>query len=148
MAIEDFYLGPGRVDIKPDEIVTAILIPKSRYANTFGHYIKYTMRNAMDIATLGCSVNVKLAQDKKSIERAKIAFGVAGPVPLRARIAEESVAGAPVNNDTVELFASKILEDINPRDSWRASKAFRQHVAIEITKRAFRKSIELAGGVI
>ena len=59
LPIQDFYLGAGRVDIHPDEIQTAILIPKASYENCFGHYIKYAMRNAMDIATTGCSVNVK-----------------------------------------------------------------------------------------
>lgn len=33
----------------------------------------------MDIATLGCSVNVRLSEDKKTIERARIAYGVARP---------------------------------------------------------------------
>ena len=60
LPIQDFYLGAGRVDIHPDEIQTAILIPKASYTNCFGHYIKYAMRNAMDIATTGCSVNVVL----------------------------------------------------------------------------------------
>ena len=46
------------------------------------------MRNAMDIATLGTSVNVRLSADKKTVERARVAFGVAGPVPLRAAAAE------------------------------------------------------------
>ena len=36
-------------------------------------------RNAMDIATLGTSVNVRLSADKKTVERARVAFGVAGP---------------------------------------------------------------------
>ena len=66
------------------EIQTAILIPKASYDRTFGHYIKYAMRNAMDIATLGTSVNARLSPDKKTFERVRIAFGVAGPVPLRA----------------------------------------------------------------
>ena len=44
-------LHPGRAgDIRPGEIQTAILIPKESYENTFGHYIKYAMRSAMDIA--------------------------------------------------------------------------------------------------
>ena len=47
---------------------------------------------------------------------------------------------------TVDAFANAILSDINPRDSWRASKAFRQHIALEIAKRCLVKSIELAGG--
>lgn len=79
LPIRDFYIKAGLVDIHPDEIQTAIIIPKASYENTYGHYIKYSMRNAMDIATLGCSVNVRLSPDKKIIERARIAYGVARP---------------------------------------------------------------------
>ena len=86
LPIKDFYLRAGKVDIRAEEgeIQTAILIPKVSYENCFGHYIKYAMRNAMDIATTGCSVNVVLSEDKKTIVRARIAYGVAGPVPMRA----------------------------------------------------------------
>ena len=68
--IHDFYIRAGKVDIREGEIQTAILIPKESYENTFGHYIKYAMRNAMDIATLGTSVNVRLSADKKTVDRA------------------------------------------------------------------------------
>ena len=88
--IKDFYLKAGAVDLRAEEgeIQTAILIPKASYDRTWGHYIKYAMRNAMDIATLGTSVNARLSPDKKTFERVRIAFGVAGPVPLRALNAE------------------------------------------------------------
>ena len=146
--IKDFYIKAGTVDLRVEdgEIQTAILIPKASYDRTWGHYIKYAMRNAMDIATLGCSVNVRLSEDKKTIERARIAYGVAGPVPLRCATAEAAAQGKPLTEETVEAFANAILSDINPRDSWRASKAFRQHIALEIAKRCLVKSIELAGG--
>ena len=75
--IHDFYIKAGKVDIREGEIQTAILIPKESYENTYGCYIKYAMRNAMDIATLGTSVNVRLSADKQSVERARVAFGVA-----------------------------------------------------------------------
>ena len=83
-SIQEFYIKAGKVDLREGEIQTAILISKESYENCFGHYIKYAMRNAMDIATLGTSVNVRLSADKKTVERARVAFGVAGPVPLRA----------------------------------------------------------------
>ena len=148
LPIHDFYIKAGTVDIRAGEgeIQTAILIPKASYDRCFGHYIKYAMRNAMDIATLGCSVNVRLSADKKTVDRARIAYGVAGPVPLRCACAEAAAQGKPLTGETVETFAHAILDDINPRDSWRASKAFRQHIAVEIAKRCFVKSIELAGG--
>ncbi len=148
LPISQFYLSAGKVDIAPDEIQTAILVPKSAYDGYFGHYIKYAMREAMDIATIGCSVNVKLSADKTTIEDVRIAYGVAGPIPLRATTAETLAKGKLTTLDTVEAFGNAVLEDIKPRDSWRASKAFRQHMAVELAKRALTQSITLAGGVV
>ena len=146
LPIRDFYLKAGVVDLKPDEIQTAILIPKAAYEGYFGHYIKYAMREAMDIATTGCSVNVKLSEDKKTIEDARIAYGVAGPIPMRAETAEAAAKGQPVSKETVSAFAKAVLQDVHPRDSWRASKAFREHIAVELAKRCLCESIRLAGG--
>jgi len=146
LPVSEFYLRAGKVDIREGEIQTGILIPKESYENTYGHYIKYAMRNAMDIATLGTSVNVRLSADKKTVERARIAFGVAGPVPMRAVTAERFAAGKPVSTETAEAFAQAVKEDINPRDSWRAARDFRMHIAVESAKRAFMESVRLAGG--
>ena len=146
LPIQEFYISAGKVDICPDEIQTAILLPKASYENCLGHYIKYAMRSAMDIATTGCSVNVVLSGDKKTIERARIAYGVAGPVPMRAAHAEEAAQGRPASQETADAFAAAVLEDIHPRDSWRASKAFREHIAVELAKRGLMESIRLAGG--
>ena len=146
--IKDFYLKAGTVDLRIEdgEIQTAILIPKASYDRTFGHYIKYAMRNAMDIATLGTSVNVRLTADKKHVERARVAFGVAGPIPLRAVTAEAAAAGKPVSEELAAQFAQAVKEDINPRDSWRAARDFRMHIAVESARRAFLESVKLAGG--
>ena len=104
------------------------------------------MRNALDIATNGCSVNVRLSADKKTFDRVRVAYGVAGPIPMRAPHAEEFLTGKAVTMENVEAFAQKVLEDINPRDSWRASKALRQHVAVESAKRCIIESVKRAGG--
>ena len=146
LPIQAFYLAAGKTDVRPDEIQTAILIPKASYENCFGHYIKYAMRSAMDIATTGCSVNVVLSPDKKTIVRARIAYGVAGPIPMRAPSAEKAAGGKPLTADTAEAFAQAVLSDIQPRDSWRASKAFREHIAVELAKRCLTEAVKQAGG--
>lgn len=146
LPISEFYIRAGKVDIREGEIQTGILIPKESYENTHGHYIKYAMRNAMDIATLGTSVNVKLSEDKKTVVRARVAFGVAGPVPLRAKTAEALAENQPVSLELAEKFAQAVKEDINPRDSWRAAKDFRMHIAVESARRAFIEAAKLCGG--
>lgn len=148
LPIQEFYIKAGKVDLRPGEIQTGILIPKKSYEGYQGHYIKYAMRNAMDIATLGCSANVKLSKDGKVIEDIRIAYGVAGPVPMRAVHAEESGRGKCVSGQSLEEIAEQVLLDIHPRDSWRASKAFREHIAKVLCQRTVKEAIVRAGGVI
>lgn len=145
---KDFYISAGKVDLRSAELLTAILIPKASYSNCFGHYIKYTMREAMDIATTGCSVNVTLSADKKCFERVRVGFGVAAPIPARAPSAERLANGAIVCANTIKEASAAVLEDINPRTSWRAKKEFREHIAVEMAARALTKATELAGGVL
>ena len=149
--IKDWYIKAKVVDLKPAEIQTAILIPKESYDRCFGHYIKYSMnsmRNALDIATTGCSVNVRLSEDKKTFERVRIGYGVAAPIPVRAYTAEEFLNGKEITEENIKKFAETVLEDINPRDSWRAGKALRKHISVVMAERALRESISLAGGVV
>ena len=91
---------------------------------------------------------MRLSPDKKTFERVRIAYGVAGPIPMRAPTAEASIQGLPVTMENVDKFAETVLQDINPRDSWRASKAFRQHVAVESARRCLNESVKLAGGAL
>lgn len=147
-SIREFYISAGKVDLNHNEILTSILIRKESYEGYKGHYIKYAMRNAMDIATLGCSVNSKLSADKKTILDARIAYGVAGPVPMRATSAETAVKGLPVCVESVERFAKAALNDVNPRTSWRASREFRLNLVEQMAKRALTESIHLNGGEI
>jgi xanthine dehydrogenase FAD-binding subunit len=146
--IEDWYIKAKVVDLRPAEIQTAILIPKSSYDGCYGHYIKYSMRNALDIATTGCSVNVRLSADKKTFERVRIAYGVAAPIPIRAKTAEEFLNGKEITEDNIRKFAETVLKDINPRDSWRAGRALRRHISVVMAERALRESIILAGGEV
>ena len=144
--IQKFYVSAGKVVLEHNEVLTSILIRKESYEGYKGHYIKYGMRNAMEIATTGCSVNVKLSADKKTFEDVRIAYGVAGPVPMRVPSAEAAAKGKPVSDETVKAFSKAVLEDINPRTSWRASKEFRSHLAVELADRAIRESVRLSGG--
>ena len=146
LPIEKFYLSAGKVDLKPAELQTAILIPKEAYDNYHGFYIKYGMRNAMEIATTGCSVNVRLNDDKTVIEDIRIGYGVAGPVPLRARHAEAVGRGLTVSPESIRAISEAVSEDVRPRDSWRASKAFREHLCHVRCERAAEAAIRRAGG--
>ncbi|MCR5683926.1 MAG: xanthine dehydrogenase FAD-binding subunit XdhB [Lachnospiraceae bacterium] len=148
--IQEFYIKAGTVDIRVEEgeIQTGILIREDSYLETHGYYIKYAMRNAMDIATLGTSVNARLSPDKTRFDRVRVAFGVAGPIPLRAVTAESFINGRDVTYENIEAFSHEVLNDVHARDSWRAAKDFREHIAVESAKRALLEAVKRCGGII
>ena len=134
------------MDLRQGEILTYVIIPAKEYEGYHGHYIKYSMRNAMDIATISCSVVSKVDQQAGVIEDVRITFGVAAPVPYRCTKAEEALKGMKIEESLYEKTAQLTREEINPRDSWRASRAFRLQIGGEIAARALRCTVELAGG--
>lgn len=147
VSIRDFYTGPGKTIREREEILTSIHITEEHYAGYGGHYIKYGKRNAMEIATLGCAVSVKLSDDKLHVVDVRLAYGVAAPTPLRCPAAEQTLMGADISESTVNAFAEQALLEVTPRTSWRASKEFRLHLVKELAKRTLCQAILHAGGI-
>lgn len=147
--IKDFYTGPGKTVRDRCEVCKCFIIKKENFENYYGYYFKYGKRKSLEIATLGCSVLVKLNAAKDAIEDVKIAYGVAAPTPSRAYKAEEFAKGKKLDDKTLlDEFAKLALEEMKPRDSWRASKEFREQLIKEMAKRSLVNSIRRAGGKI
>jgi xanthine dehydrogenase FAD-binding subunit len=146
VGVADFFKGPGQVDLKPGELLTAITIPSAEYSGRHGHYIKYAMRDAMDIATIGCAAVVKVDLDGNTLSDLRLAFGVAAPVPIRCPRAEAAGKGQPLDADLLDKVAAAVAGDVRPRDSWRAAKAFRLQIIFELARRCVRRAVTDAGG--
>ncbi|MCU0823000.1 MAG: xanthine dehydrogenase FAD-binding subunit XdhB [Spirochaetes bacterium] len=144
--IKDFYLAPGKTDIRQGEIISKILINKEDYEGFCGNYIKFSQRNALDIANLGCAVLCKLNGNK--FAEVRIALGVAAPIPIRCKTAEDFAKGLDITEANIIEIGKKAVLDANPRDSWRASKAYRQQLIEVCSQRALTTAVNLAGGKI
>lgn len=142
--LRDFYAGPGKVKLLPGEILTAIVIPEEGYGKTSGCYIKYSTRKAMDIAMLGVSVVCRTEEGRFSDVR--IALGVAAPTPIRCSEAEEYANGRDITRDTLKEIGRYAVKASKARDSWRASKAYREHLIEILTFRALREAVCRGGG--
>lgn len=145
--IEEWYAGPGRSTKERDEVLVKIRILKDHYEGFTGHYFKYGKRRALEIATMGCCCLVKLSADKRRVEDVRLAFGVAGPTPMRAHGAEDGVRGLTVA-EAAERVGALAQADTNPRDSWRASKEFRLQLIKEMAKRSLVEAARKGGAEI
>ena len=75
---------------------------------------------------------MKLSWDKKVVEDMRIAYGVAAPTPVRCPETEKSVSGQAVSNALLLQTGKGVLNEVNPRTSWRASKEFRLQLVEEL----------------
>jgi xanthine dehydrogenase FAD-binding subunit len=139
-----FHLGPSRVALKQEDVLVVFRIRPESYKDLGAAYYKYTMRDAMDIATIGCTAATRVDGDK--IAELWLAFTVAGPTPLRCETAEKAAVGQPLSAKTLKAVVNAVEKDLKPRDSWRATKEFRLHVIRTLTQRVVRQAVERAGG--
>lgn len=142
--INEFYLGPGKVDLRKGEILTKIIIEKGSYENTKGRYIKFSNRKAMDIAMIG--VSVVLVEEDNKFKDLRIALGVAAPTPIRCIEAENYAKGIEINEENIEAIAKETMKSTKARNSWRASKDFREHLIKVLTVRAIKEIINRGDG--
>ncbi len=143
LPLADFYLGPGRVDLKPTEVMTSLRLMKNEIEGWSARFYKYAMRQAMDIATIGCAAAVKL--DGEILKDLRLAYTVAGPTPLRCPLTEEKIRGMKVGQTLFNVIKDQVLSDLKPRNSWRAAKDFREHLIKTLAERVIKEAIETAG---
>jgi xanthine dehydrogenase FAD-binding subunit len=146
MPLADFFLGPGRVALEHHEIMTAITVSRDNYAGYSGHFFKYAMREAMDIATIGCSAVCKV--EDEVLTDLRLAYGVAAPVPIRCKDTEDKIRGRKVSTQLLNDIAEAVVDDVSPRTSWRAAKEFRLQIIATLARRVVRQAILNAGGTI
>ncbi len=145
-SINGFHLGPGKVALQTGEILVAFHIHPQHYQGFGAAYFKYAMRDAMDIATIGCAAACKIADGRFS--QLKLAYGVAAPTPIRTPHAEAAAEGQPLTQQTLEAIALAVAQDVSPRSSWRADKEFRLHLIRTLAQRVIVQAVERAGGKI
>lgn len=146
--ITDFYISHAKVKLNQGDVLTKIIVKPNNFSGFNGGYIKYAPRKAMDIAVVGCAVNLKLSDDLKTVEDIRFGFGACSPVPMRAYKTEEFVKGKELTEELVNAIGEYVSEEVNPRDSWKGSREFRVHIAQELAKRIFKSAVEEAGGII
>ena len=92
--VEQIPAGPGRINLAKGELISAILLPP-RGKHGGDAYLRFIPRTEMDIAGVGCAVNLRLDGDK--IIEARVALGAVAPTKtllLAASFAEVTAPSA------------------------------------------------------
>jgi CO/xanthine dehydrogenase FAD-binding subunit len=138
----EFYTGPKRNVLDPDELITAVLIPVAPGPQQFA---KIGTRNAMVIAV--CAFALELRPPGASGSPGiGTGIGSAGPTPLRAPAAEEFLACALAEaglwesadrlpDPVTQRFGELVAAAAQPIDDVRGSAAYRRHALGVLARR-------------
>jgi xanthine dehydrogenase YagS FAD-binding subunit len=113
---EEFFIGP-KVDIthltstKPEEILTAIRIPKT-WANANFYFEKVADRNTWDFPLVNVAAAIKVQNG--TVQDSRIACGGVSAVPRRLTQVEQILKGQPINEQTAKIAGQSASRGARP----------------------------------
>ena len=133
IAVEDVPVGPGRTNLAPDEIAVSFTF-SPRAVGQGDAYLRMIPRTEMDIAVVGCGVNLIL--EGGVCTAARISLGAVAPMVLLVEDAGKALIGTKLETSVVEAAAAACSAACNPIDDKRGTIAYRTRVAGVLLKRA------------
>lgn len=129
----EFFLGAKKTVLQAGELLIKIIIPVPA-PNSSSVYTKFTRRNSMDLALLGCSA-VLTSRDGKTCDEIRIALTTAAPTVIRAPETEAFLKGKALTDEIIEAAGTIAAAEAKPRSSWRSSEEYRREVLKAIVPR-------------
>ncbi len=127
--IRDFYLGYKKLDLRPNEIITRILIPLPQERDVVRLY-KISKRSHLDIS--GFTAAMLMRRTDGRIDEMRLAYGGVAPVVMRLRKTEAFLAGKPISSSTFAEAGEMAKSEIAPISDVRGSSEFRLQLAENI----------------
>ena len=140
--VEDLAIAPGKTSLEPGEIVVSFQLPK-RAPNSGDAYLRFTPRTEMDIAVVGCGINLTL-DDKGICTDARVSLGAVAARALLVDEAAKALIGTPVDAAALENLAAAASAACKPIDDKRGTIEYRTEVAGVLAQRAAAIALERA----
>ena len=144
VAVEQIPTGPGQTSLKKGEIVESIFLP-ARGAGGGDAYLRFIPRTEMDIAVVGCSINLVL-DSAGTCTAARVALGAVAPTLLLVEDAAAALVGTKVDDDAIAAMCEAVRAACNPIDDKRGTIEFRTKIAGVLAKRAAKIALQRAKG--
>ena len=142
--LEEFFIGPGKTCLQPNELLKEIFIPSP--AGRSGSSFQRCTRTAMDIALVNCAVFLSLVSKREIVADIRIALGAVAPTPVRAQPAEDVLKGKNPDRDAIEEAAERAVASVSPIDDVRSSASYRREMVRVLTRRAIEEALKEALG--
>jgi len=141
MPLAEFIVGNRKTLRQPDELLTAVLLPRE-FENAASVFIKLGARRYLVISismvavVLKLDQNPRLPRDDRKVLSARVAVGSCSAVAQRLRKLEQDLVGSPVSNGLGARVRPDHLAELAPIDDVRATADYRLEASLRLVQRA------------
>jgi carbon-monoxide dehydrogenase medium subunit len=141
--VEAIVTGPGRTSLQKGEFVIEFHVPKPK-PHQCDAYLRFIPRTEMDIAVVGCAVNVTL--DGRGVcTDARVVLGAVAPTQVVCDEAAKALIGHKLDDATNAALDAAAGRACNPITDKRGTIEYRIKVAGVLARRAAKIAFERAG---
>lgn len=144
LPVSEVVIGPGKTSLAKGEIITSFYIPDAP-ANSGSAYLRFTPRTEMDIAVVGCAVNLTL-DGSGTCTGAIMALGAVAATPLLVDGAAGALVGSKVDEAALDRLAEVASAACKPITDKRGTVEFRTKVAGVLARRVAAIALRRANG--
>jgi len=141
--VADIPAGPGRTTLAKGEVISGIYLPP-RGKGGGDAYLRFIPRTEMDIAVVGCAVNLRVEGDK--ITEACVVLGAVAPTIVVVEDAAKALIGSTLDAKALDALAAAASAACRPINDKRGTIAFRTDVAGVLARRAAKIAYDRARG--
>jgi xanthine dehydrogenase small subunit len=138
ITIHDFIKGYHITDLHPDEIISAVHIPKPA-AGTIISSFKVSKRKDLDISTVSGAFSLQLKNE--TVQEIILAFGGMAEKTERASLTETFLAGKTWSRQTVEQAMEILVHEFAPLSDARADAMYRSLVARNLLLKFYAETL-------
>lgn len=138
--VEDFFIPVCRNILKPDQMVTELLVPAMPDGS--GTAFAKLAHTRACIAKINTAVLVTMSDGV--CKEARIALGAVAPIVIRARKAEKAIKGKKLDVALIAQAAEIAAGEARPISDLRGSAWYRKEMCAVLVKRCLTLAIERA----
>lgn len=138
LPLASFITGYRQTALAPDEILTAVFVPKPA-AGATSSFVKLGARRYLVISIIMSAALIE-RDDSGLITRAAVAIGSASPVALRLKALETALVGLPRHIRPSNIVTPDHMAELMPIDDVRAAGAYRRDAAVAIVGEALDRA--------
>lgn len=141
VGLDEFFLGPGKTVIRPDEILTKIIINELP-PFTGGDYMKLGHRKALEIAIVAVASRITLDKPQGIIKSARIILSAVAPQAIHAISAEKVLMNEKPTEKLIERAAALAMQDCRPITDLRGGAEYRKEIVKVLVKRTLANAVK------